>query len=108
MSRAMLRKACDPNYVPEPIYPEYIPLEDERKRIHRSTWIDRLRMSPVDYLMVGRDDGDDDYGDSSGDDIEEDEDEDDDDDEEEEEHLAPADFAIVVPVGEPVFPPEGT
>ncbi|GJU20477.1 hypothetical protein Tco_1153819 [Tanacetum coccineum] len=32
----------------------------------------------------------------------------DDEDEEEEEHLAPADSAIVVPVDEPVFPPEGT
>ncbi|GJX02065.1 hypothetical protein Tco_0185978 [Tanacetum coccineum] len=38
-----------------------------------------------------------------------DEDEDDEDEEEEEEeHLAPADSAIVVPVDEPVFPPEGT
>ncbi|GKG68865.1 hypothetical protein Tco_0765715, partial [Tanacetum coccineum] len=36
----------------------------------------------------------------------EDEDEDDEDKEEEEEHLAPADSAIVVPVDEPVFPPE--
>ncbi|GJU24904.1 hypothetical protein Tco_1163525 [Tanacetum coccineum] len=35
-------------------------------------------------------------------------DEDEDDEEEEEEHLAPADSAIVVPVDEPVFPPEGT
>ncbi|GKB76396.1 hypothetical protein Tco_0943291 [Tanacetum coccineum] len=32
----------------------------------------------------------------------------DDEDEEEEEYLAPADSAIVVPVDEPVFPPEGT
>ncbi|GKD95427.1 hypothetical protein Tco_1375264, partial [Tanacetum coccineum] len=38
---------------------------------------------------------------------EDDEDEDDEDDEEEEEeHLAPADSAIVVPIEEPVFPPE--
>ncbi|GKA45398.1 hypothetical protein Tco_0738194 [Tanacetum coccineum] len=35
-------------------------------------------------------------------------DKDDKDEEEEEEHLAPADSAIVVPVDEPVFPPEGT
>ncbi|GJX55583.1 hypothetical protein Tco_0285480 [Tanacetum coccineum] len=83
MSRAMLRKACDPNYVPEPIYPEYIPLEDEH-------------------------DGDDDDGDSSGDDIEEDENEDDEEEEEEEEHLALADFTIIVPVNEPIFLPEGT
>ncbi|GKC96047.1 hypothetical protein Tco_1161489, partial [Tanacetum coccineum] len=67
----------------------------------------------VDYLMDGGDDGDDDDGDSSGDDAEEDEDDKDEDDEdeeeeEEEEHLAPADSTIVVPVDEPVFPPEGT
>ncbi|GKG54265.1 hypothetical protein Tco_0557788, partial [Tanacetum coccineum] len=38
-----------------------------------------------------------------------DEDEDEDDDEEEgDEHLAPADSAIVVPVDEPIFLPEGT
>ncbi|GKG61281.1 hypothetical protein Tco_0619006, partial [Tanacetum coccineum] len=36
-----------------------------------------------------------------------DEDEEDEDKEEEEEHLAPADSAIVVPIDEPVFPPEG-
>ncbi|GKG22604.1 hypothetical protein Tco_0387907, partial [Tanacetum coccineum] len=59
---------------------------------------------PIDYPMDKGDDGDDDDGDSSKDDAN-DEDEDN---EEEEEHLAPADFAIVVPVDEPVFPPEGT
>ncbi|GKD04090.1 hypothetical protein Tco_1179064, partial [Tanacetum coccineum] len=49
---------------------------------------------------TGGDDGDDDDGNSSRDDA--------DDDEEEEEHLAPADSAIVVPIDESVFPPEGT
>ncbi|GJY13479.1 hypothetical protein Tco_0382788 [Tanacetum coccineum] len=57
--------------------------------------------------MDGGDDADDDDGDSSRDDAN-DEDEDDEDEEEEEEHLAPADSTIVVPVDEPVFPPEGT
>ncbi|GKD78721.1 hypothetical protein Tco_1341342, partial [Tanacetum coccineum] len=52
------------------------------------------------------DDGDDDDDDSSRDDAN-DEDEDDED-EEEEYHLAPADSAIVIPVDEPIFPPEGT
>ncbi|GJX19318.1 putative reverse transcriptase domain-containing protein [Tanacetum coccineum] len=56
--------------------------------------------------MDGEDDGDDDDGDSSGDDADG-EDEDDKDEEEEEEHLALADSTIVVPVDEPVFPPEG-
>ncbi|GKG52034.1 hypothetical protein Tco_0544672, partial [Tanacetum coccineum] len=35
-------------------------------------------------------------------------DEDEDEDEDEEEHLAPADSAIVIPIDEHVFPPEGT
>ncbi|GKE93988.1 hypothetical protein Tco_1578843 [Tanacetum coccineum] len=68
---------------------------------------DETEDGPVDYPMDGGDDGDDDDGDSSRDDAN-DEDEDDEDEEEEEEHLAPADSAIVVPVDEPVFPPEGT
>ncbi|GJW40443.1 hypothetical protein Tco_0066288 [Tanacetum coccineum] len=60
---------------------------------------------PVDYPMDRGDDGDDDDDDSSRDDADG---EDEDDDDEEEEHLALADSAIVVPVDEPVFPPEGT
>ncbi|GKE77765.1 hypothetical protein Tco_1543885, partial [Tanacetum coccineum] len=60
----------------------------------------------VDYPMDGGDNEDDD-GDSSRDDAN-DEDEDDKDDKEEEEHLALADSAIIVPVNEPIFPPEGT
>ncbi|GKE76366.1 hypothetical protein Tco_1542486, partial [Tanacetum coccineum] len=55
--------------------------------------------------MDGEDDGDDDDGDSSRDDTD---DEDEDEDEEDEEHLASADFAVVVPIDEPVSPSEGT
>ncbi|GKF79068.1 hypothetical protein Tco_0234636, partial [Tanacetum coccineum] len=70
---------------------------------------DETEDGPVDYPM---DSGDDDDGDSSredadGEDEDEDE-EDEDEDEEDEERLAPADSAIVVPVGEHVFPPKGT
>ncbi|GKB24209.1 hypothetical protein Tco_0863610, partial [Tanacetum coccineum] len=65
---------------------------------------DETEDGPVDYPMDG---GDDDDGDSSGDDAD-DEDEDDEDEDEEEEHLAPTDFAVVVPADEPVSPPEGT
>ncbi|GKF44494.1 hypothetical protein Tco_0131046, partial [Tanacetum coccineum] len=68
---------------------------------------DETEDGPVDYPMDGGDDGDDDEGDSFRDDANEDEDEDDED-EEEEEHLDLADSTIVVPVDEPVFPPEGT
>ncbi|GJR24260.1 putative reverse transcriptase domain-containing protein [Tanacetum coccineum] len=62
---------------------------------------DETEDGPADYPMDGGDDGDDDDGDSSRDDN------DDDEDDEEEEHLAPADSTIVIPVDEPVFPPEG-
>ncbi|GKF46857.1 hypothetical protein Tco_0136659, partial [Tanacetum coccineum] len=60
---------------------------------------DETEDGPVDYPIDGGDDGDDDNGDSFRDDA---------DGEDEEEHLAPTDSAIVVPVDEPVFPPEGT
>ncbi|GKC12404.1 hypothetical protein Tco_1009186 [Tanacetum coccineum] len=53
--------------------------------------------------MDGGDDGDDDDGDSSRDDAD-----DEDEDEEEEKHLASADSAVIVPINEPVSPPEGT
>ncbi|GJR06603.1 hypothetical protein Tco_0529587 [Tanacetum coccineum] len=69
---------------------------------------DEIEDGPVDYLIDGEDDGDDDDGDSSGDDADGKDEDDEDEEEKEEEHLAPADSAIVVPVDEPVFPPEGT
>ncbi|GKG33572.1 hypothetical protein Tco_0433731, partial [Tanacetum coccineum] len=118
----------------EPIYPEYIPLEDEHEFSAEKQPLphvdsptaespryvtesdheedpeeyedDETEDGPVNYPMDRGDDGDDDDGDSSGDDSDG-EDKDDEDEEEEEEHLAPADSAIIVPVDEPVFPPEG-
>ncbi|GJR64453.1 hypothetical protein Tco_0010518 [Tanacetum coccineum] len=73
---------------------------------------DETEDGPVDYPMDRGEDGDDDDGDSSGDDADDEdgdeEDEDKEDEEEEEEHLALADSAIVVPIVEPVSPPEGT
>ncbi|GJX02052.1 hypothetical protein Tco_0185965 [Tanacetum coccineum] len=135
--RTMFVHAHDPDYVPEPIYPEYIPLEDEHEFPAEEQPLppidsptaespgyvtesdpeedpeeyedDETEDGPVDYPMDGGDDGDDDDGDSSRDDAnDEDEDEEDEEDEEEEEHLAPADSTTVIPVDEPVFPPEGT
>ncbi|GKB51798.1 hypothetical protein Tco_0902551 [Tanacetum coccineum] len=110
----MFVQAHDPDYVPEPIYPEYIPLEDDHEFP-----AEEQPLPPVDsptaespgYVTESdpeedRRVRDDDDGDSSRDDAH-DEDEDDEE-EEEEEHLAPADSAIAVPVDEPVFPPEGT
>nr|GEU81941.1 hypothetical protein [Tanacetum cinerariifolium] len=122
----------DPDCVPEPMYPEYIPLEDEHVLLAEEQPLpsidsptaespgyvaksdleedpeeyedDETEDGPVDYPMHGGDDGDDDDGDSSRDDAnDEDEDEQD-----EEEHLASADSAIVIPTVELVSPPKET
>ncbi|GKF66893.1 hypothetical protein Tco_0193410, partial [Tanacetum coccineum] len=107
-----MQPAHDHDYVPEPIYPEYIPLEDEHElpaeeqplppvdspTVESPRYItesdpeedpegykdDETEDDLVDYPMDGRDDGDDDDGDSSRDDAD-DEDEDEEDEEEEEE-----------------------
>nr|GEZ04745.1 hypothetical protein [Tanacetum cinerariifolium] len=116
----------DPNFVSDPIYPEYIPLEDEHilpaeeqplppvvsPTAESPGYVaeldpegdpeeyeeDEAEDSPVDYPIEGGDDGNDYDGDSSGYDA---------DDEEEEEHLAPADSAVVIPIDELVSTPEG-
>nr|GEZ82544.1 hypothetical protein [Tanacetum cinerariifolium] len=87
----------DPNFVPEPIYPEYIPLEDEH-----------ILSAKVHLLLSHqRDDRDDNDGDSSRDDTD-DEDKDEENDEDEEEHLAPANsdverlLAIPTPLPSPL------
>nr|GEX96252.1 putative reverse transcriptase domain-containing protein [Tanacetum cinerariifolium] len=122
----------DPNFMPEPIYPEYIPLEDEHvlsaeeqsllpvvsptaespgyvaesdpKEDPEEYEDDETKGGLVDYPMDGGDDGDDDDSDSSGDDA----DDEDEDEEEGEVHLAPADSAIIIPTDELFSPPEGT
>ncbi|GKC47423.1 hypothetical protein Tco_1065145, partial [Tanacetum coccineum] len=112
--KTMFTQAHDPNYVSEPVYPEYIPLEDEHvftaeeqplppvdspttespryitesdpKEDLEEYKDDEAEDGPVDYPMDGGDDEDDDDGDSSGDDADnEDEDEDEEDEEDEEE-----------------------
>ncbi|GJZ20335.1 hypothetical protein Tco_0556925 [Tanacetum coccineum] len=132
----MFVQAHDPDYVSEPIYPEYIPLEDEHEFPAEEQPLphvdsptaespgyvtksdpeedpeeyedDETEDSLVDYPMDGGDDGDDDDGDSSGDDADDEDEDDEDEEEEEEEHLAPADYVVVVPADETVSPPEGT
>ncbi|GJZ76524.1 putative reverse transcriptase domain-containing protein [Tanacetum coccineum] len=113
----MFVQAHDPDYVPEPIYPEYIPLEDDHEFLAEDQPLLPVDSptaespgydGPVDYPIDGEDDRNDDDGDSSGDDADGEDEDDEDDEEEEEEHFAPANSAIVVPVDEPVFPPEGT
>ncbi|GJV89701.1 hypothetical protein Tco_1533639 [Tanacetum coccineum] len=135
--KPMFIHAHDPDYVLEPMYPEYVPLEDEHVFSAEEQPLppvdsptaeslgyvtksdpeedpeeykdDESKDGPVDYPMDGGDDGDDEDGDSSGDDADdEDADEDEEDEEDEEEHVAPADAAIVVPTNELVSPPEGT
>ncbi|GKC67681.1 hypothetical protein Tco_1100279, partial [Tanacetum coccineum] len=132
----MFVQAHDLDYVPEPIYPEYIPLEDEHEfpaeeqplppvdspTVESPGYVtesdleedpeeyedDETEDGPVDYPMDGEDDGDDDDDDSSGDDADGEDEDDEDEEEEDEEHLAPVDSAIVVPVDESVFPLEGS
>nr|GEV84580.1 putative reverse transcriptase domain-containing protein [Tanacetum cinerariifolium] len=117
----MFMQPHDPDFVSEPIYPEYIPLEDEYILPAEEQLLppvvsptaespgyvpesdleedleeyedDDTEDGPVDYPMDGGDDGDDDDGNSSGYNAD---DEDEEDDEEEEEHLAPADSAITI------------
>ncbi|GJV92227.1 hypothetical protein Tco_1540040 [Tanacetum coccineum] len=132
----MFVQAHDPDYVSEPVYPEYIPLEDEHVFPSEEQPLPPIDLptaeSPgyitksdpeedleeyeddetedglVDYPIDGGDDGGDDDDDSSRDDVDdEDEDDEDEEEEEEEEHLDSADSAIVVPTDEPVSPPEG-
>nr|GEY32227.1 reverse transcriptase domain-containing protein [Tanacetum cinerariifolium] len=113
----------DPDFMTEPIYLEYIPLEDEHilpaeeqplppvvsptvespgyivesdpEEDHKEYEEDETGDGPVDYPKDGVDDGDDDDGNSSGYDVD-----DEDEEEEEEEHLAPADSAVVIPIDE--------
>nr|GEW14941.1 reverse transcriptase domain-containing protein [Tanacetum cinerariifolium] len=121
----------NPDYVLEPICPEYIPLEDEHVFLAEEQPLplvdSPLAESPgyvaesdpkedpeeyeddesedglVDYHMDGGDDGDDDDDDLSKYDA----DDKDEDEEEKEEHLASADAAVVVPTVEPISPLEG-
>ncbi|GKA76248.1 hypothetical protein Tco_0782709 [Tanacetum coccineum] len=123
----------DLDYVPEPIYPEYIPLEDEHVFPVKEQPLplvdspttespgyvtesdpeedpeeyedDETEDGPVNYPMDEGDDGDDDDGDSSRVDAD---DKDEDEEDEEEEHLALADSVVVIPIVELVSPPEGT
>ncbi|GKE75839.1 hypothetical protein Tco_1537880 [Tanacetum coccineum] len=105
----MFVQAHDPDYVPEPIYPEYIPLEDEHEfpiveqplppvdspdvespgyvtESDPEEYPEETKDGPVDYPIDGGDDRDDDDGDSSRDDAhDEDEDEDDEDEDDEDE-----------------------
>ncbi|GJX60136.1 hypothetical protein Tco_0291526 [Tanacetum coccineum] len=121
----------DTDFVPEPVYPEYILLEDEHvfpaeeqplppvdsPTAESPGYVaesdpkedpeyedDEEQDGPVDYPMGRGDDGGDDDGDSSRDDA----DEKDEEEEEEEKHIASADSTVVIPIVELVSSPEGT
>nr|GFC61085.1 hypothetical protein [Tanacetum cinerariifolium] len=84
--KPMFIQLHDPDFVPEPIYPEYIPLEDEHILL-----VIEQPLPPVVSPTA------------------EDEDEDEENkEEEEEEHLAQANSTAVIPTDELVSPPEGT
>nr|GFA38894.1 hypothetical protein [Tanacetum cinerariifolium] len=115
----------DHDFVPEPIYPEYIPLEDEHILLAEEQPLlpivsptaespgyvaesdpkedpeeyekDEAEDGPVDYPMDGGDDGDDDDDSNS---LGYDANDEDEDEEEEEEHLAPTYSAVVIPIDE--------
>nr|GEV24805.1 putative reverse transcriptase domain-containing protein [Tanacetum cinerariifolium] len=123
----MFIQSHDPDFMPVPIYPEYIPLEDEHilsaeeqplppvvspitespgyvaelnpKKDPEEYKDDDTEDGLVDYPMDGGDDGEDDDGDSFRDDANN-KDEYAEDKEEEEEHLALANSAVVIPTEE--------
>nr|GEX44457.1 hypothetical protein [Tanacetum cinerariifolium] len=86
----------NPDFMPEPIYPEYIPLEDEHILPAEEQPLPPV-VSPTTESLGGDDRDDDDDNSSRYNANDEDEDEED---EEEEEHLAPADSAFVIPTDE--------
>nr|GEU49332.1 hypothetical protein [Tanacetum cinerariifolium] len=132
----MFIQPYDPDFIPEPIYPEYIPLEDEHillaveqqlppvvsptaespeyvaesdpKEDPEEYEDDETEDGPVEYPIDGGDDGDDNDGNLSGDDADDEDEDEEDKEEEEEEHLASADSVAVIPNDELVSPPEGT
>ncbi|GKD21825.1 hypothetical protein Tco_1223528 [Tanacetum coccineum] len=116
----MLIQPHDPDYVSEPMHPEYIPLEDEHVFPAEEQPLPHI-VSPTaespGYVVESdpeedpeeyEDDGQRMVLDDAVDEDEDEEDEDDEDEEEEEEHLDPSDSAVVVPTVELVSPPKGT
>ncbi|GKB93949.1 hypothetical protein Tco_0980086 [Tanacetum coccineum] len=115
----MFVQVHDPDYVLEPIYPEYIPLEDEHEFSAEEQQLPPV-VSPTaespGYVTESNPKEDpEEYEDDespgyvTAEDDADDEDEDEDEEEEEEEkHPAPAHSAVVIPTVEPDFPSEGT
>nr|GEY26316.1 hypothetical protein [Tanacetum cinerariifolium] len=98
----------DPDYVPRPMYPEYIPLEEEHvlpaKEQPLPPVVSPTAESPE---YVAESNPEEDPKEYEDDETEDGPDEDGEE-EEEEEHLAPAESAFVIPTDELVSPLEGT
>nr|GEU63073.1 hypothetical protein [Tanacetum cinerariifolium] len=99
----MFIQSHDPDYVSEPMYPEYIPLEDEHvlpTEEQPLPPVDSTTDESLGYVAES----------DPKEDLEEDDanDEDEDEKDEEEEHFASVDVTVVVPTVEPVSLPEGT
>nr|GEZ32015.1 hypothetical protein [Tanacetum cinerariifolium] len=97
----------DPDYVPEPMYPEYIPLEDEDVLPAEEQPLPpvvSLTAESPEYVAESDPPEEESYGDDADDEDEDEEDEE----EEEEEHFVPVDSAIVIPTYELVSLPKGT
>nr|GEW56197.1 hypothetical protein [Tanacetum cinerariifolium] len=95
----------DPDFMPEPIYPEYIPLEDEHILPGEEQPLPHV-VSPTAESpeYVAESDPEEDPEEYEDDETEDGPDEED----EEEEHLAPTDSVVVIPTDELVSLPEGT
>nr|GEV06706.1 putative reverse transcriptase domain-containing protein [Tanacetum cinerariifolium] len=108
--KPMFIQPHDPDYVPEPMYPEYIPLEDERALLPEEQPLPPIDSPTVESSRyVAESDPEEDPEEYEDDETEDGPDEDEEDEEdEEEENLAPADSVIVIPTIELVSPHEGT
>nr|GFA61529.1 hypothetical protein [Tanacetum cinerariifolium] len=93
-------QAHDPDFVPEPVYPEYIPLEDEHVLPAEEQPLPPVDSPTTESLRyVAEDDAA-----NENEDMEEEEE----DEEEEKEHIASANSIVVIPVVELISSPEGT
>ncbi|GJZ78994.1 hypothetical protein Tco_0643831 [Tanacetum coccineum] len=89
---ATMQVPPSPDFVPEPVYLEFMPPEDDVLPAEEQplpATVSPTADSPADYPTDSDDEEEEEYSGDNADDEEEDEDEDE---EEEEEHLAPADF----------------
>nr|GEV39634.1 hypothetical protein [Tanacetum cinerariifolium] len=98
----------DPDFVPEPIYLEYIPLEDEHILPAEEQPLPPIAESPGYVVESDPEEDPEEYKDDETEDDDTDDEDKDEEDEEEEEHLALADSTVVIPADELVSLPKRT